>query len=134
MNKINHHDIDGLAEFMSDDHVFIDSLGMTIKGKKEMINSWKIFLKWFPNYEIQISNTVLTDDTVGLFGFAAGTFDSEDPVHHDKFKIPAAWRAKVKDNLVTEWQAIADNEAVRDIIKGNGVKSMFRAKFKSKSH
>jgi len=134
VNKINHHDIDGLAEFMSDDHVFIDSLGMTIKGKKEMINSWKIFLKWFPNYEIQISNTVLTDDTVGLFGFAAGTFDSEDPVHHDKFKIPAAWRAKVKDNLVTEWQAIADNEAVRDIIKGNGVKSMFRAKFKSKSH
>ncbi|MBK9331207.1 MAG: Type 1 glutamine amidotransferase-like domain-containing protein [Ignavibacteria bacterium] len=134
VNKINHHDIDGLAEFMSDDHIFIDSLGMVIKGKKEMINAWKIFLKWFPNYEIQVSNTLLTDDTVGLFGFAVGTFDSEDPVHHDKFKIPAAWRAKVRDNRVTEWQAIADNEAVRDIIKGNGVKSMFRAKLKSKSH
>jgi len=134
VEKINEHDIEGLTEIMSDDHVFVDSLGMVVKGKKEMVNAWKMFLNWFPDYRINIRNTVLTDDTVGIFGTATGTFDTEDAGNHDKFKIPAAWRAKVKDKLVTEWQAIADNEIVRDIIKGNGAKLMFKSKFKSKSN
>ena len=119
---------------MSDDHIFVDSLGMVIKGKKEMSNAWKMFLKWFPDYNITIMNTVMTDDTVGIFGIASGTFDSEDPDSTDNFEIPGAWRAKVKDKHIVEWQAIADNEAVRDIIKSNGVKSMFRSKLRSKSH
>lgn len=133
IEKINDHDITGLSELMSYDHIFVDSLGMMIKGKKEMTNAWKMFLKWFPDYKITIRNTVITDDTVGIFGIASGTFDSEDSDSSDKFKIPGAWRAKVKDKQITEWQAIADNEAVRDIIKSNGVKSMFRSKLKSKS-
>ena len=134
IEKINDHDIAGLSKLMSDDHIFVDSLGMVIKGKKEMSNAWKMFLKWFPDYNITIMNTVMTDDTVGIFGIASGTFDSEDPDSTDNFEIPGAWRAKVKDKHIVEWQAIADNEAVRDIIKSNGVKSMFRSKLRSKSH
>ena len=133
IEKINEHDIKGICELMSDDHIFIDSLGMVIKGKKEMSNAWKMFLKWFPDYNITIMNTVLTDDTVGIFGIASGTFNSDDIDISDNFEIPGAWRAKVKNKQITEWQAIADNEAVRDIIKSNGVKSMFRSKMKSKS-
>ncbi len=130
VEKINEHDVEGLAKLMSDGHKFIDSMGIKVIGKKEMKQAWKDYFKWFPDYEITINNTLLTNDSVGIFGYAKGTFGTEDPSDIDKFKIPAAWRAKVKDNLITEWQAIADNEVVRDIIKGNGVKSIFMEKMK----
>ncbi len=132
VEKINEHDIDGMIELMSDDHTFLDSLGLVMKGKKEMTEAWKGYFKWFPDYEITVMNTLLTNDSVGLFGIATGTFKSEDTTDDDRFEIPAAWRAKVKDNLITEWQVFADNESVRDIIKGNGMKSIIREKFKPK--
>lgn len=128
VEKINEHDVDGLVELMSEDHTFIDSMGTVVRGKKEMKNAWKGYFKWFPDYEITIINTLLTNDSVGIFGIAKGTFNSEDPSDKDKFEIPAAWRAKVKCKHITEWQAIADNETVRDIIKSNGMKSMFTGK------
>ena len=72
----------------------------------------------------------MTDDSVGIFGTAKGTFDSDEVSKSDMFEIPAAWRAKVKDNLITEWRVFADNEVVRDIIKSNGMKSMIKEKVK----
>jgi dipeptidase E len=130
VEKINEHDIEGISGLMSKDHTFIDSLGMVITGKKEMTEAWEGYFKWFPDYEIAVRNTLLTNDSVGMFGIARGTFNSDEPTDDDKFEIPAAWRAKVKDNLITEWQVFADNESVRDIIKGNGMKSMIKEKFK----
>ena len=130
MEKINEHDVNGIADLLSDDHRFTDSMGIVVKGKKEMKHAWKIYFKWFPDYEVTIKNTLLTDDSVGIFGTAKGTFDSDEPIASDKFEIPAAWRAKVKDNLISEWQVFADNEVVRDIIKGNGMKSMIKEKIK----
>ena len=130
MEKINEHDVNGIADLLSDDHRFTDSMGIVVKGKKEMKHAWKVYFEWFPDYEITIKNTLLTDDSVGIFGTAKGTFDSDEPIASDKFEIPAAWRAKVKDNLITEWQVFADNEVVRDIIKGNGMKSMIKEKIK----
>ena len=130
MEKINEHDLNGIADLLSDDHRFTDSMGIVVKGKKEMKHAWKVYFQWFPDYEVTIKNTLLTDDSVGIFGTAKGSFDSDEPIASDKFEIPAAWRAKVKDNRITEWQVFADNEVVRDIIKGNGMKSMIKEKIK----
>ena len=130
VEKINKHDIDGLTEMMTEDHTFIDSSGMIVQGKKEMKNAWKNYLGWFPDYEITVIHTLLTNDSVGLFGLAKGIFNSDEPTKDDMFEIPAAWRAKIKDNHVSEWQVFADNEIVRDIIKSNGVRNMIRKKIK----
>ncbi|MEZ4689679.1 MAG: nuclear transport factor 2 family protein [Ignavibacteria bacterium] len=130
IEKINDQDINGIIQLLSDDHKFIDSMGIVVNGKKEMKNAWKLYFKWFPDYEIIIKNTLMTDDSVGIFGIAKGTFDTDELTPSDKFEIPAAWRAKVKDNLITEWQVFADNEVVRDIIKSNGMKSMIKEKVK----
>ena len=32
------------------------------------------------------------------------------------WRIPAAWRLKVKDGLVTEWQVYADNKPVYELL------------------
>ncbi len=126
VEKINDHDIDAMQQLMSSDHVFTDSLGMVIKGKDEMKEAWTGFFNWFPDYEITIRHTLLTNDTVGIFGKAKGIFNTEDRTDADKFEIPAAWRAKIKNNLITEWQVFADNESVRDIIKGNGARAILK--------
>jgi len=123
---INDQDVEGAAALMSDDHVFIDSMGLVIKGKKNMTKAWEVFFDWFPDYEIRIVNTLLTDDTVGFFGFAKGTYDSDEISDKDNFEIPAAWRAKIKDGLVTEWQVFADNQVVRNILDENGRKKFFK--------
>lgn len=120
VEKINEHDIEGLGELMSEDHKFIDSMDNTVSGRKEMMKAWKGFLSWFPDYQITVLHTFLSGDSVGFFGRAKGTFGKKRPGIKDKFDIPASWRAKVKDGKVTEWQTIADNEAVRSIIDING--------------
>lgn len=123
---INDQDTNGLVSLMSEDHKFIDSMGMVINGKEEMRKAWEGFFDWFPDYEIKIMNTLLTDDSVGFYGIAKGTFDSDEISDKDKFEVPAAWRAKIKDNLITEWQVFADNQMVRDILDENGRKKFFR--------
>lgn len=116
VENINRHDIDGLCKLMTDDHRFIDSVGIIISGKKEMKKAWQTYFKWFPDYNITIFNTLVTDDSVAFFGIAKGTFDSRFTKDGNKFEIPASWRAKVKDKKITEWQTVADNEIVRDIL------------------
>lgn len=130
VEKINEHDIEAMMHLMSPDHTFTDSLGMVVTGRDEMKKAWKAFFHWFPDYEITIANTLLTNDSVGIFGKAKGIFNTDDRTDADKFEIPAAWRAKVKNNLITEWQVFADNESVRDIIKGNGTKAILKEKMK----
>jgi dipeptidase E len=120
VEKINEHDIEGLAGLMTDDHKFIDSMDNIVTGKDEMTEAWKGFLSWFPHYEISIVNTLMSGDSVGFFGRARGTFGKKRPGVRDKFDIPASWRAKIENGKVKEWQAIADNEAVRYIIDING--------------
>ncbi|HMS64114.1 MAG TPA: nuclear transport factor 2 family protein [Ignavibacteria bacterium] len=126
LEKINKHDINGISELMSPDHEFMDSMGIIVKGKKGMIKAWKGFFSWFPDYEITAMNTLLTDDSVGFFGVANGTFNNEKEISSNKFTIPASWRAKVKDGLITEWQVFADNEVVRNILTENGRKAIIK--------
>lgn len=120
VEKINEHDLEGLSGLMTDDHKFIDSMDNIVTGKEEMMEAWKGFLSWFPHYEISIVNTLMSGDSVGFFGRARGTFGKKRPGVRDKFDIPASWRAKIENGKVKEWQAIADNEAVRYIIDING--------------
>jgi ketosteroid isomerase-like protein len=41
LDYINQHDADRLAECMSSDHVFIDSLGRSVKGRENMRSGWR---------------------------------------------------------------------------------------------
>jgi|SRR5271165_4923626 len=41
LDHINQHDVDKLAEYMTEDHVFIDSLGQSVGGRERMRSSWR---------------------------------------------------------------------------------------------
>jgi ketosteroid isomerase-like protein len=114
---INAHDVDGLGELMSDDHTFIDAHGNQVRGKEKMIAGWRGYFEWFPDYYIEVTD-VLEDSepTVAMFGFAGGSFKGKQS---ESWRLPAAWKAMVKDGSVTLWQVFADTKIPFDIIARN---------------
>ena len=107
IDHINAHDVDGLAELMSDDHRFIHALGNEVVGKEQMTAGWRGYFEWFPVYAIEVNETFNQGDTFAMLGFAAGSFKGKA---ENSWRLPAAWKAIVKDGRVTLWQVFADTK------------------------
>lgn len=50
MDCINQRDVDKLAELMTEDHVFIDSLGNSVHGREKMRAGWRGYFALCPDY------------------------------------------------------------------------------------
>ncbi len=116
VKRINDRDVEGLVSLMSEDHKFIDGLGNEVQGKNDMRDGWTEYYKLFPNYHVEIETVLEGGETVALFGNASATFAGSGNVKDRMWKIPAAWRAIIKNDLVSEWQVYADNEPVWKIM------------------
>jgi hypothetical protein len=55
-------------------------------------------------------------DNFALFGFAGGSFKGKQS---QSWRLPAAWKAFVKDGRVTLWQVFADTKIPFEIIERN---------------
>lgn len=120
VEKINAHDVNGLVELMTDDHVFVDALGSTFRGAEQMRQGWKAYFAWFPDYAVEVTDEFSRGDVVAMFGKARGTFAVNGKLARENFwEIPAAWRAVVKDSRVAEWRVFCDNDPVRKIMAAN---------------
>jgi ketosteroid isomerase-like protein len=118
-DKINSHDVDALCELMTDDHVFVDSLGSLIHGREEMHRAWKGYFKLFPDYKISFETIMERDNIAALFGTAFGTYAPEGQLREEnKWEVPAAWRAVVKGHKIAEWRIYADNYKTVRMIRG----------------
>ena len=118
---INEHSVNGLAELMSEDHTFIDAHGNQIVGKEKMIAGWRGYFQWFPDYSIEVSDVFEGDlseagQPFAMFGFAGGSFKGNSGA---SWRLPAAWKAVVKDGRITFWQVFADTKIPFDIIERN---------------
>lgn len=110
VEKINAHDVEGLADLMSEDHLSVDSLGRVQKGREKMCEGWRGYFVLFPDYNISVMEIFEKDDTFVLLGTARGTYSVEDGLSEENsWEIPAAWKAVVKNGHVTEWHVFADN-------------------------
>jgi dipeptidase E len=117
VKRINKHDVEGMMKMMSDDHEFIDSLGINIHGRSNMKMAWDVLLTFFPDYEISIREVISKNGKVALFGTAKGTLATDGKIlDENKFEIPASWTAIVKDSKITKWRVYADNGPVRKLI------------------
>ncbi|WP_101688477.1 ASCH domain-containing protein [Dysgonomonas massiliensis] len=108
---INNADIEGLADLMTEDHVFIDMENNRIEGKSDCISmAWKPFFKLFPNYQ-NIFEHVITqgDSTVIMQGYS---ISSDERLNN----IRAIWLAKVKEEKVSLWHIYTDNEEIRSML------------------
>ena len=113
VDRINRHDVAGLAALMTEDHRFVDGLGQEVQGREQMEKGWLGYLAWFPDYSIKVDDVLSQGDVVALFGTAQGTYlTKENPSVETHWQIPAAWKAVVRDGRVAEWRVYADNEPV----------------------
>ncbi len=121
VERINAHDVHGLAGMMTQDHQFVDSLGESLTGREEMRRAWIGYFYMFPDFTISVEDAIERGEEVFLFGTARGTYaPGIPPAQERSWKMPAAWKAITRNNLVSSWRIYADNEPVRQIIAAAG--------------
>jgi len=117
VKAINAHDVELLTALMSDDHRFIDAHGNEVIGREQMTAAWRGYFEWFPDYEIEVAQVFEAGEELGLFGYAGGSFKGNP---NQGWRLPAAWRAVVKDGRVAMWQVYVDTKIPFEIIEQGG--------------
>jgi ketosteroid isomerase-like protein len=117
LERINQHDADKLAELMTEDHVFIDSLGQSVTGRESMRLGWRGYFAFCPDYWVSHEEIFSNGDLVAVFGAAGGTIAAEGKLAPENVWLTsAAWLARVERGLVKQWRVYADNKPVYDIL------------------
>jgi ketosteroid isomerase-like protein len=120
VNAINHRSSAEIAGLMTEDHVFIDSLGARVAGREQMKKGWEGYFGMVPDYAISVDETFVDGSVVVMLGAAQGTYSSGGPLKpENKWRTPAAWRAVVRGSSVAEWRVYADNQPIRRIMASN---------------
>lgn len=118
VKQINNHNVDGIAELMSDDHTFIDAIGSNITGKEEMKKAWKVYFEWFPDYVINTSDIIAGSSSIAMFGFASGTYKGiKNEANSYYWRLPAAWKIMVENEKIKLWQVYCDTKITYEIIQ-----------------
>jgi ketosteroid isomerase-like protein len=117
IEAINRHDVAALANLMSGEHRFIDSLGNVVEGRDKMRAGWTAYFRMVPDYSIAIRESHGNGSVVVLLGYAQGTYTADGQLRNEnRWKTPAAFRAQVEDGKVAEWRVYADNDPIRKLM------------------
>lgn len=106
VDAINRQDLAGLGKLMSKNHMFVDSLGVLVEGRDNMLAGWGDYLRMVPDYMVSIEETYTSGPVVVMLGVARG----------NNWHTPAAWRATVQNGQVTEWRIYGDSAALRKLM------------------
>ena len=119
IEAINKHDVDKLSELMAENHLFVDSLGRSVNERANMVGAWRNYFAFCPDYWVSPSHIFENGNLVAAFGTAGGTIASDGKLpDENRWRVPAAWLARIEDGLVKEWRVCADNKPVYDILSG----------------
>ena len=120
VEAINRRDANEIAQLMTEDHVFIDSMGSKVQGRLKMMEGWQGYFRMVPDYSITVEETFGDGDVVVMLGTAQGTyFTSSGLLPENRWATPGAWRVLVRGSQVAEWRVFADNEPIRLIMARN---------------
>jgi ketosteroid isomerase-like protein len=114
VEAINTHNLPTLGKLMTEDHSFIDAHGNEVVGREKMLAGWRGYFEWFPDYEIEVAQIFENGEEFGLFGYAGGSFKGNPK---QSWRLPAAWKATVRDQRVALWQVYADTKIPFEIIQ-----------------
>jgi ketosteroid isomerase-like protein len=117
LEKINQHDVEGLAALLSEDHVFVDSLGNRFQGRETLRAGWKSYFTMCPDYHVSHEEIFAKGNVVAAFGLAGGTISAQGQLKaENRWRIPAAWMAVVRNGQLAEWRVYADNKPVYELL------------------
>jgi ketosteroid isomerase-like protein len=95
---------------MAEEHVFVDSLANRVQGATSMEAGWRAYFTMCPDYWVRADHVMAEGNTILAAGEAGGTIDGES------WRIPAAWKAVIRDGRIVEWHVFADNKPVYEIL------------------
>src|ERR1039457_3900549 len=102
VNAINHRSPEEIASFMTEDHVFVDSLGTRVTGRQQMKKGWQGYFSTVPDYTITVDETFADGSVVVMLGAAQGTYSSGGPLKPEnryivqiRYMYNVAKRAKI---------------------------------------
>ncbi len=117
LDRINQRDVNKLAELMSEDHLFVDSLGQAVRGRDKMRAGWQGYYAFCPDYWVSHEEIFEDGNRVAVFGSAGGTIAVNGKLlPENEWRATTAWLAVVENGLVKEWRVYADNKPVYDIL------------------
>jgi ketosteroid isomerase-like protein len=117
LEKINQHDVHALVALISEDHVFVDSLGNRLQGREKVRTGWTSYFKMCPDYNVAHEEIFANNNVVAACGWAGGTISAKGELKpENRWRIPAAWMASVTVGHLTEWRVYADNKPVYEIL------------------
>ncbi len=117
VRHINSQNVHGLCSLMSEDHRFVDGLGSMVQGREQMREAWTGYFRLIPDYQISLEEIFENGNVIAAFGTAGGTYSPDGKLSEEhRWRVPAAWRAEVREDLVTEWRVYADNEPIRQLM------------------
>ena len=117
LERINQHNADKLAELMTEDHTFVDSLGACVSGRENMRSGWRHYFRFCPDYWVSHERIFSAADQVAIFGAAGGVIAAGRALPPENtWRTPAAWLAVVERGLIKQWRVYADNKPVYDIL------------------
>jgi len=120
VDAINSRSPEEIARLMTEDHVFIDSLGTRVTGRQQMKKGWQGYFSMVPDYAITVDETFAEGPVVAMLGTAQGTWSPGGSLKpENRWQTPAAWRAVVRGSLIAEWRVYADNEPIRQVMARN---------------
>src|SRR5271165_5422468 len=97
VDAINHRSPEEIARLMTEDHVFIDSMGTRVAGRQQMQRGWQGYFAMVPDYSITVDETFAEGPVVAMLGTAQGTYAPGGPLKpENRWQTPAAWRAVVR--------------------------------------
>jgi len=120
IRAINRQNVDALAELMTPEHRFIDSLGNSLEGREKMRAGWAAYFRMVPDYTVAIEETFCDGPVVAMLGMAQGTYTPDGQLNpENRWTTPTSFRAFIQDQKVAEWRVYCDNEPIRQrIAKG----------------
>ena len=106
---ITNADLKGLANLMTEDHVFCDTANNRIKGKdNNIVQAWEPFFNFDPGYRNIFENIVARGSTVIMQGYSI----CSDEILNN---ICAIWVAKIIDNKVGSWHHSIIQSVVKNL-------------------
>ncbi len=121
VRAINRQDVIALAELMTEEHRFVDSLGRVVEGRDRMLAGWKSYFGMVPDYTIAVEEAYCDGPVVVMLGKAQGTYAVDGrTAAENRWETPAAFRAFVEEGRVAEWRVYADNEPIRQAMARQG--------------
>jgi ketosteroid isomerase-like protein len=96
-DTFNAHDIDGFAEVIAEDVVFVAPGGMRGEGKPACLEFWGAWHSAFPDVHVEVHDVHLSDDVAVEEGTFTGTHDGV--LHTPTGDVPPTGRAVSLDYI-----------------------------------